>query len=93
MSEEDRNLLYEMRANCMKFQEATTTNIYEDEKRFKKGKAIENAIIENDNLKEQLDKYKQVTDKIKEYCNNEKDDLISGGEVCEDILKLLEEIE
>jgi hypothetical protein len=32
-------------------------------------------------------------DKIKEYCKEEKEDLIAGGEVCEDILELLEEIE
>lgn len=43
--------------------------------------------------KQQLDKYKNVIDKIKEYCEEEKEDLIAGGEVCEDILELLEEVE
>lgn len=84
MSEEDRNLLMEMRANCCQFK-GTTNSTYNDEKRFKKAKAIENVIIERD-------KYKEVLDKIKEYCKEEKEDLIAGGEVCEDILELLEEI-
>lgn len=63
------------------------------------GLSNENALITDNEirvqlvLKEQLDKYKNVFDKIKEYCKEEKDDLIAGGEVCEDILELLEEVE
>lgn len=92
MSEEDRNLLFEMRANCMKYQEATTTNVYDDEKRFKKGKAIENVLIENDNLKEQLNKQKEVLDKIKEYIKEWREDDGSGSYGTLDLLELLEEI-
>ncbi len=44
-------------------------------------------------IQDKLNKYKQVIYKIKEYCKEEKEDLIAGGEVCEDILELLEEIE
>lgn len=30
--------------------------------------------------------------KIENYCIEEKEDLISGGEVCEDILKIIDEL-
>ena len=30
--------------------------------------------------------------KIEKYCIEEKEDLISGGEVCEDILKIVDEL-
>lgn len=29
---------------------------------------------------------------IEQYCNDEKEDLISGGEVCEDVLKIIDEL-
>jgi hypothetical protein len=30
--------------------------------------------------------------KIEQYCIDEKEDLISGGEVCEDVLKIIDEL-
>ena len=47
---------------------------------------------ENKVLKEQVLLYKTVLHKIEQYCNDEKEDLIGGGEVCEDVLKIIEEI-
>ena len=86
MSEEDRNLLMEMRANCCQFK-GTTNSTYNDEKRFKKAKAIENVIIERDKYKEVLDKIL----KLKRYTS-----LMEYDEEfikVKDILELLEEIE
>ena len=47
---------------------------------------------ENKVLKEQVLLYITVLHKIEQYCNDEKEDLIAGGEVCEDVLKIIEEI-
>lgn len=47
---------------------------------------------ENKMLKEQVLLYKSVLNKIEQYCNDEKEDLIAGAEVYEDVLKIIEEI-
>ena len=38
------------------------------------------------------DERMQVILKIEQYCIDEKEDLTSGGEVCEDVLKIIDEL-
>ncbi len=65
-------------------------NIIDDLEKVKKVYDIK--YRENKALKEQVLLYKIVLDKIKQYCDDEKEDLIAGAEVCEDVLKIIEEI-
>lgn len=47
---------------------------------------------ENEQLEKIADSRMKTLLKIEQYCIDEKEDLICGGEVCEDVLKIIDEL-
>lgn len=67
-------------------------NIKEKIKAYYIGNDIDKLLDYITNLQTISDNRMKTLLKIEQYCIDEKEDLISGGEVCEDVLKIIDEL-
>ena len=91
MNEEDKKLLLEMKHNCLK-DNGTTNETYNDSKRIKKAKAIDNVLQEIERLNNIINEFdKLIKNEINESKLEEDYDRVDSLEYCLATLQELKE--